>query len=91
MVRAKFQVIAKDAVEGSAAVKVVLEPRYDDTTPEDQRYAKYTPAGRIEMQVDNPPASDQLVVGKTFYVDFTEVDPPPAVEQPAAEQPAATA
>lgn len=75
MVRAKFQVITHEvSVHDGKPTKVVLEPRYDDTIPEDQRFAQATPWGRIEMGIDNPAAVEKLPVGKTFYVDFTEVE-----------------
>lgn len=75
MVRAKFQVIGHEVSEHDGKpTKVVLEPRYDESIPEDQRYAKYTPWGRIEMGIDNPAAVDKLVVGKQYYVDFTPAE-----------------
>lgn len=77
MVRGKFKV--QEITEfawGSAARKIVLRPEYDPQIPEDQKYAKATPSGEITMVIDNPPASDYLKLGKTFYVDFTEVDEP---------------
>lgn len=72
MVRAKFQVhkVAKTATGGT---EVSLSPQYDMTIPEDQKFAKYTPSGCIKLYIDNPPAEDQLQLGKYFYVDFTEV------------------
>ncbi|MGZ4849843.1 MAG: hypothetical protein ACXV2C_00525 [Candidatus Bathyarchaeia archaeon] len=47
---------------------------YDPTIPEDQKFQKATPSGFIEMQVDNPEAAKQIVIGKHYYVDFTQVD-----------------
>lgn len=79
MVRAKFSVVALDIKQWGpspeqSTTRVVLEPRYDDTIPEDVRFQKATPSGRIEMQIDNPAAVAQLVPGKQFYVDFTPVE-----------------
>lgn len=45
---------------------------YDDGTPENQRYAKYTPSGRLEITVDNPAVEFEL--GKDYYLDFTPVE-----------------
>lgn len=76
MVRAKFTVNRVERHEygnGYTQTKVVLNPLYDANLPEDQRYSKATPCGEIWMQVDNPLALEQLVPGKVFYVDFTEV------------------
>lgn len=78
MVRAKMKVVAHTLRAGfSTSTTVRLETQYDPTIPEDQRFCKATPSGHIEMWVDNPPALEQLALGKTFYVDFTEVPEPP--------------
>ncbi|MFJ2004827.1 hypothetical protein [Streptomyces chartreusis] len=45
---------------------------YDTTIPEDQRYARATPCGAIEIQVDNP--SVAFEPGRQYYLDFTPVD-----------------
>ncbi|WP_435214753.1 N-acetylmuramoyl-L-alanine amidase [Streptomyces sp. bgisy034] len=42
---------------------------YDTTVPEDQRYAKATPCGAVEIQVDNPAVSFEP--GRQHYLDFT--------------------
>ena len=72
MVRAKFTVTEHKIQRWSHGEQttVVLEPRYDTSIPEDQRYAKATPSGRMELTVDNLAA---LKPGTVFYVDFTEV------------------
>ena len=70
MVRAKFKVTAiEEHYPGSR--KVTLSTEYDPSIPEDVSFNKATPSGRIEMQVDNPAAIEQLPLGKLFYVDFT--------------------
>lgn len=53
---------------------VHLVTQYDESIPEDQRFQKATPTGRMEMQIDNPAALEQFVPGKTFYLDFTPVE-----------------
>lgn len=72
MVRAKFTVTEVHSFHYGTSKKHILTPVYDSSIPEDRRFAQATPSGRIEMYVDNPPASDELAIGKTFYVDFTE-------------------
>ena len=77
-VRAKFtvsQIIeTKYGPQPEASYKtVILEPRYDQTIPEDVRFLLATPSGRMEMRIDNPKALEQFIPGKSFYVDFTEV------------------
>lgn len=68
-VRAKFQCTTNE--DG----KIVLEARYDDKIPEDQRFAKATPSGRLEMRVDNPDAVARLTPGKSYYLDLIECEP----------------
>jgi len=74
-VRAKMQV-TKVAQLTWGAVEVTLTPQYDPTIEEDKRFSKATPAGGsvIQLTIDNPPASEQLTLGKFFYVDFNEVE-----------------
>lgn len=75
MVRGKFQVVKVAQVNWSPTARVIsLQAVYDTTTEENRRYAKATPSGQIEMTVDNPPAAEQLAIGKTFYVDFTPAE-----------------
>lgn len=50
---------------------VFLEPRYDQSIPEDVRFMQATPSGRMEMQIENPTALAEFVPGTSFYVDFT--------------------
>jgi hypothetical protein len=71
-VRAKFKV-TKVATTEYPAKEVTLTPQYDPTIEEDRRFANTTPSGTIQLYIDNPPAADQLALGKFFYVDFTEV------------------
>lgn len=49
-----------------------FDATYDPEIPEDQRYAKATPCGSLEMLVDNPSA--QFVLGDYYYLDFVPVD-----------------
>lgn len=44
---------------------------YDDSIPEDQRYAKATPQANLKMTVDNPAVIFEP--GKNYYLDFTPV------------------
>lgn len=70
-IRAKFEVIS---VENET---VTLEPRYDETIPEDRRFNEATPWGRLEMFVNNPAALEQLQPGRVFYLDLVPVGPRP--------------
>lgn len=70
---AKFQV-TKVAKTLYGATEVTLTPQYDQNIDEDRRFAKATPSGTIQLLIDNPPAADQLGIGKFFYVNFTEIE-----------------
>ncbi len=72
-VRAKFIVQSVTQFVGETR-QVRLCAVHDTSIPEDQSFTKYTPNGTIEMTIDNPPASDQFVPGKKFYVDFTPAE-----------------
>lgn len=54
--------------------KVFFSCEYDPSIPEDQKFTKATPTGECTMTIDNPAASSQLVIGKSYYVDFTQAD-----------------
>jgi hypothetical protein len=76
-VRAKFVVteLKKSLWPGSSTApteSVVLAPA---TGEDNKTWARYTPCGRIEMQIDNPPALEQFHIGQTFFVDFTPAPP----------------
>jgi hypothetical protein len=47
---------------------------YDDGIPENQRFHKYTPSGRIELQVNNEAVDFEP--GAEYYVTFTKVPKP---------------
>jgi len=75
MVRAKFQVVeVAQNVSGGEARKIKLSPIYDQTIPEDRRFAQATPSGELTMYLTNPAAIEQLTLGKFFYLDFTPVE-----------------
>lgn len=73
-IRAKFRCISVTThcygQEGSGTYK--FQAMYDPDIPEDQRYAKATPSGSLEIVVDNPSA--QFTVGDYYYLDFVPVD-----------------
>jgi hypothetical protein len=72
MVRAKFMLVEVTENHWNRNSKqLVFSPQYDTSIPEDQRFAQATPAGRFEMQVDNPAALAQLEIGKQYYFDIT--------------------
>jgi len=87
MVRAKFMLTevtesgygytdkdGKKVVTKNAGKKLVFQPQYDTSIPEDQRFAQATPSGRFEMLVDNPAALAQLEIGQQYYFDITPAE-----------------
>ncbi len=48
--------------------------------PENKRWAKYTPNGSIQLQIDNPEAYDAFMLGETYFVDFKVAPPTEAGE-----------
>lgn len=71
-IRAKFQCQSETRHAHTEARTFKFQAMYDDSLPEDQRFAKYTPTGSLEIYVDNPAA--QFQVGTQYYLDFTKVD-----------------
>jgi hypothetical protein len=56
--------------------KVFLSPAYapDDPQSENGRFWQATPAGSIELSINNPAAAEVFEVGREYYVDFLPVD-----------------
>lgn len=74
-VRAKFRCNSVESfspagVDGTRTFR--FQAAYDPNTPEDQRYAKYTPSGSLTIQVDNPAVVFEP--GKAYYLDFTPAE-----------------
>ena len=54
--------------------KAIFRCEYDQKVAEDISFQKATPSGFAEYIIDNPKATEQLVIGKAYYVDFTQAD-----------------
>lgn len=54
----------------------IFRPMYDDTIPEDRRFAQASPSGEMSITVDNPPVVEYWTskLGQQFYLDFTPVN-----------------
>lgn len=50
---------------------------YDPSIEEDRRFQKATPSGEMRLLIDNPAALAQLVMGESYYVDFSMVPKEP--------------
>ncbi len=76
MVRAKFCVVDISQHVHMDGKTIKLAPVYDETIPEDRRFAQATPTGELTMYVNNPAAIEQLPLGAFFYLDFVPVEQP---------------
>lgn len=72
-VRAKFKVVSATEHEYNGKT-VKLSAIYDQSIPEDRRFAQATPTGELTMFINNPPAANAFKVGQYVYLDFTPVD-----------------
>ena len=74
-IRAKF---ICDSVEGDEyGENFKLSAVYgtdDKDNEENNQFAEATPSGQLEMMISNPTAKGFFKEGKSFYLDFTEVD-----------------
>lgn len=59
---------------GGSAKELSFVAQYDDRTPEDRRFQKYTPTASAKFMIDNPAAVEQFEMGKSYYVDFAPAD-----------------
>lgn len=77
-VRAKVYcaIKAEQADRGEPESKMVSITLYPVmvNSEENKKFFKYTPNGKLELNILHPSASDQFIVGKEYYVDFTPVD-----------------
>lgn len=72
-VRGKFQVHSITSNHWNKESKTIkLSAVYDNGIEENAKYAKATPSGSIEIQIDNPPAAEFFELGKYVYVDFSD-------------------
>lgn len=71
--RAKFNCQSSTTHAWSADAKTYrFQAAYDPDLPEDQRFAKATPSGSLEILVDNP--NVQFKLGANYYLDITPVE-----------------
>ena len=71
MTRAKFRCDSVEHHNGGNRVSK-FSAVSDDGIPEHERYHKYTPAGSIQITVDNPAV--EFTPGSLYYVDFTPAE-----------------
>jgi hypothetical protein len=57
---------------GSQAIfRCVYDPKL---AQEDIGFQKATPSGEVRLQIDNPKALEQLVIGASYYFDMIRVE-----------------
>ena len=72
-VRAKFKVVSITQHEYMGKT-IKLSAQYDQSIPEDRRFAQATPSGEMTMFVNNPPVADAFKPGQYVYLDFTPAE-----------------
>jgi len=82
-IRAKFVVnsiketLYNESVDGQLVSKILktaeLSPVYGNSE-ENKKFFKWTPSGRIELGLLNEEAAKQLIIGQSYYVDFTKAE-----------------
>lgn len=72
--RAKFRCssVTYSAADQTGPRSYLFQALYDTSTPENKRYSKYTPYGKLEITVDNEAVF--FVVGRNYYLDFIEAE-----------------
>ena len=69
--RAKFTVNAEERTSWSITYK--MTPIVSGS-PENEEFFKTTPGGKIEITVKADATPARLVLGKSYYIDFTEAE-----------------
>jgi hypothetical protein len=76
---AKFKLVAKTdygiGKPGEVTSSQVVFTPVASGSEENKTFWKYTPSGKLEMQIDNPLAVAGLRLGAEYYLEFTEVNP----------------
>lgn len=73
-IRAKMQLESVIPYAYGSA-QAIFRCSYDASKrPDDVSFQKATPSGEARFQIDNPAASEQLVIGKIYYFDITPAE-----------------
>lgn len=74
MVRAKM-VLESVIPYNYGGAQAIFRCSYDaKKNEEDVTFQKATPSGEARFQIDNPAATEQLVIGKAYYFDISPAD-----------------
>lgn len=74
MVRAKFTVESNELNSMGDCHDIKLRAVHGDDNPENKEFFKWTPGGQISLGVVRSATAEKFTVGKSYYVDFTEVE-----------------
>ncbi len=74
MIRAKFDVTSVSQEGDNEVVHAIAATSGD----ENKDWARYTPAGNLNMTIGNPAAQGKLIAGKSYYLDIHPVEDAPA-------------
>lgn len=72
MVRAKFKCVNNEKTDNGYTIK--LEPVVSGSS-ENESFYKYTPWGQIVLGTVNDNAAEKFLIGRSYYVDFTDAEP----------------
>jgi hypothetical protein len=70
LVRAKFKV---ESVTEYAEQAIIAMTPVVSGSKENQEFYKYTPGGKLDLQVVSKETASVFIPGKEYYVDFTPV------------------
>lgn len=62
---------------GSQVIMTPVIPAFGDKESENAKFWKATPAGKLELYIDTPMATESFQVGQEMYLDFTTAEPKP--------------
>lgn len=80
-VRSKFKLQEIRQHAGSSMRTFIFSAVCADGTPENEKFAKYTPNGRLEFVVDNPAVIESYKLGSEYYFDSTPASVEPVPEK----------
>lgn len=73
-IRCKMQLVSITEHCWNESKTLRFQAMYDESIEEDRRFAKASPAGHMEINVDNPIALAHFVKGRYYYFDAIEVE-----------------
>ncbi len=72
-VRGKFRCNSRTITQYGGII-INFYPVTADELPENVRFHKATPSGKLDIEITNPEAQSMFDVGKDYYLDFTRCE-----------------